>query len=123
MFLRQRAGRPEDVVERLLEGVLHDSLVAVDDDRLLELRQRRAGGLDVQRPDVQQRPVDGHDEHVAELDLRPVLAEQRELLRDDRVLIDLRVGEDGSVHLPVARHDERLELAVVVGIALGDHER
>jgi len=103
---RRRRAAAEDARQRLLERRLHGDLVAVRDDDAPELGERALlGGREVERLDVDQRLLDREREQRAPDHARAPLVPQRELLRDDRVLVDARVD--------LARPEDQLLLGEV----------
>ena len=121
---RRRAA--EDRRERLAQRRRHDHVLllargqvgrgrrrAVEDDDALDLRQLRGRRLQVQRLHVEQRVLDGHREQVAEDHRGALLAPQRALGRDGRVLVDGRLHLRRAVDVEAGRELEAHRLAVV----------
>ena len=77
----------------------------------------------IQRPHVEQRFLDRDDEQRALNHLRALLVPQRDLRRDDLVLIDARDDLPRPVHDRLARKLEHLELPVSLRIRSRDHPR
>ena len=128
---------PKAASERLGQGGLHGHHLlgvalaagrrrrAVEDDHALELRQLRLRRLQVQRLHVQQRVLDGHHQQVAHDHLRALLAPERALGADLRVLVDGRLDLAGAEHRVALGEDVVERLAVVrhvgAGAEPGDH--
>ena len=97
---RRRARRPRASAAtsrpmRVAEGrAPHDAVRRRDDDPP-ELGERRARRLQVDRLQVDERVAQRHDDEVAADDRAARLVPQRDLLADDRVLVDARLDLGG----------------------------
>ena len=99
--------------ERVGERVAPDDLRGGRDDHLLELGEGAARRLEIDRLEIDERVLDRHDDQVPADHRAPGLAPERDLRRDRRVGVDLR--------LDLVRAEDRGVLAELVDADLASN--